>query len=331
MSTIYLNIGSNRDNRRALILQAIELIAARWRQARLRRSPWVESAPWGYDSQNPFINIGLAIDLPPGPAPDPFAVLRAVKDIEQQIAPDDRHRNDDGSYRDRFIDIDIIAIDNMVVDTPTLTIPHPRAAARDFVMQPMQFLCPGWSPDTAKCSRKKTIADLDRDDVATYKSKPKIPLTLVLDNIRSLNNIGSMFRTSDAFAVKRICLCGITATPPSPEIHKTALGAEVSVEWTHYQTTAQAVAALRDEGCVITCLEQVKGSTMLQNFIPDPDKQYVLIVGNEVAGVDPAIVEQCDMYLEIPQVGTKHSLNVAVSTSIAIWHFFTNMKPETDA
>lgn len=327
MHTVYLNIGSNRGNRRANIGRAIELIAQRWPAAGLRRSPWEESEAWGYESAERFVNLGLALDFPDGGLPDPMAVLRAAKDIEQQIAPGESHRTADGAYADRLIDIDIIAIDNLAIDTPELKIPHPRAATRSFVMRPMQFLCPGWSPDAAGLSMKKTIADMHRDDIATFKAKAKMPLTLVLDNIRSLNNIGSMFRTCDAFAVEHIVLCGISATPPAPEIHKTALGAELSVDWSYAPTTAEAVAALRERGYTICCLEQVKGSVSLEAFEPQAGAHYALVSGNEVAGVDPAIVAQADVCLEIPQAGTKHSLNVAVSTAIALWHFFPKLRP----
>lgn len=170
--------------------------------------------------------------------------------------------------------------------------------------------------------KKKTIWDLDRPSIEDYRQQPKIGLTVVLDNVRSLNNIGSIFRTSDAFAVERLCLCGITATPPSPEIHKTALGAENSVAWEYYESTLDAVEALRSEGYVVCALEQVEGSVELENFNPDRAKRYAFIAGNEVDGVDQAVVNCCDLCLEIPQIGTKHSLNVAVSTAITIWHFF---------
>ena len=148
-------------------------------------------------------------------------------------------------------------------------------------------------------------------------------LTVVLDNVRSLNNIGSIFRTCDAFAVERIVLCGISATPPSAEIHKTALGAEESVEWEYLGSTVDAVASLKSRGYCVCCLEQVKESVMLGDFEPDPSGRYALVSGHEVNGVDPAVVDLCDVCLEIPQLGTKHSLNVSVSTGIAIWHFFS--------
>lgn len=150
-------------------------------------------------------------------------------------------------------------------------------------------------------------------------------LTVVLDNVRSLNNIGSIFRTSDAFAVESIVLCGISATPPSPEIHKTALGAEDSVAWIYSPDTVSALSRLKDDGYQLCCLEQVKDSVCLQDFKPEPECRYALVVGHEVNGVDPAVVDFCDVCLEIPQLGTKHSLNVAVSTGVALWHFFENL------
>ncbi len=172
---------------------------------------------------------------------------------------------------------------------------------------------------------KKTIWDLNRDDLETYRQQPKLPLILILDNIRSLNNIGSMFRTSDAFRLERIALCGITATPPSIEIHKTALGAEESVAWSYHESTLDAVKSLQDDGYTVCCLEQVKESVALQDYAVNHDGKYAIVVGHEVQGVAPEVVNQCDAAIEIPQQGTKHSLNVAVSAGIALWHFFSRM------
>lgn len=173
---------------------------------------------------------------------------------------------------------------------------------------------------------KKTIWDLNRVSVDEYKSDvKKLPLVVVLDNVRSLNNVGSVFRTSDAFLVSRLMLCGITATPPGNEIHKTALGAEDSVAWQYFPTTAECVEALKAEGYTICCLEQVKGSVALQNFKVDPNGKYAVILGNEVNGVDQEVVDASDVCIEIPQCGTKHSLNVSVSAGVAIWHFFDAM------
>lgn len=176
---------------------------------------------------------------------------------------------------------------------------------------------------------KKTIWDLHRDSVEQYRSKEKLPLTVVLDNVRSLNNIGSVFRTSDAFLVDRIMLCGITACPPSAEIHKTALGAEDSVEWEFFADTTECIDELRRRGYTVCVLEQVKGSVELDRYIVDPSQKYAIVAGHEVHGVDARVVDKADVCLEIPQFGTKHSLNVSVSTGLALWHFFTAMRPET--
>lgn len=166
---------------------------------------------------------------------------------------------------------------------------------------------------------KKTIWDMGRATCGEFRAQRKTPLAVVVDNVRSLNNIGSIFRTSDGFAATKVVLCGISACPPSPEIHKTALGAEESMDWEYYSDTLEALAALRAEGWTLVCLEQVKGSVMLQDFNPEPGRRYAIIVGNEVDGVDPAVVNAADLWLEIPQSGTKHSLNVAVSAALASW------------
>lgn len=171
--------------------------------------------------------------------------------------------------------------------------------------------------------KKKTITDMNRPTIAQFREARKMSLTVVLDNVRSLNNIGAIFRTCDAFAVERLVLCGISQPPPSPEIHKTALGAEDSVEWTHYDSTADAVADLHARGYTVCALEQVIGSVPLQCFEVKPGARYAIIAGHEVDGVDQAVVDLCDACIEIPQAGTKHSLNVSVSTGIAIWHFFS--------
>ncbi len=173
--------------------------------------------------------------------------------------------------------------------------------------------------------QKKTIWDLNRPDIEEYKALGKLPLAIVVDNVRSLNNIGSLFRTCDGFGVERIVLCGISATPPSPEIHKTALGAEDSVDWEYCADTLQAVKRLKDDGYEVCCLEQVQGSVMLQDFKPEQGRKYALVIGNEVEGVDQAVVDACSFYLEIPQKGTKHSLNVSVSAGIAIWQFASSI------
>lgn len=173
--------------------------------------------------------------------------------------------------------------------------------------------------------KKKTIWDMNRLTVDSFRAAPKMPVTVVLDNVRSLNNIGSIFRTCDAFAVEELILCGISQTPPSAEIHKTALGAEDSVAWRYFPATADAVAYLRARGYRVGCLEQVCGSVRLQDFRPEAGARYAFIAGHEVDGVAQDIVDACDFCLEIPQSGTKHSLNVAVSTGIAIWHFYSHL------
>lgn len=170
--------------------------------------------------------------------------------------------------------------------------------------------------------KKKTIWDMGRPTVDEFRAAEKIPVAVVLDNVRSLNNIGAIFRTCDAFAASEVVLCGISATPPSAEIHKTALGAENSVAWRYFATTAEAVGALAAEGVRLVCLEQVKGSVSLEDFRPEDGARYALVLGNEVDGVDQAIVDQADICLEIPQSGTKHSLNVSVSAGVALWKFY---------
>lgn len=173
---------------------------------------------------------------------------------------------------------------------------------------------------------KKTILDMHRDTPEQYRRRDKLPVTVVLDNIRSLNNIGSVFRTSDAFRVERICLCGITATPPSVEIHKTALGAEDTVEWEYWKDTADCVQALRGRGVQVCALELVKGAVSLEKFPVTAGTSYAIVAGHEVDGVAQRVVDLCDHCIEIPQEGTKHSLNVAVSTALAIWHFYLGLR-----
>lgn len=332
MSTIYLNLGSNLGDRRANIERAILMLASRYPRSRIRRAPEIQSDAWGFDTVNRFINVGIAIDLPEGQQVEPLALLDQIQAIEQIIAPGETHRNSLGDYIDRSIDIDIIAIDDLVYSHPRLKIPHPHAAARTFVMRPMHFLRPGWTPEstmTVGAPRKKTTAEMHRDTIEQFHSKEKLPLIIVLDNIRSLNNIGAIFRTCDAFAVRHVCLCGITATPPSVEIHKTALGAEDSVDWSYYDNTLEAISVLHSRGYAVCCLEQVHGSVSLQDFAPTDGRGYAIVVGNEVDGVDPAVVAASDIYLEIPQFGTKHSLNVSVSVAIAMWHIAMRLTGNT--
>ncbi len=168
--------------------------------------------------------------------------------------------------------------------------------------------------------RKLTTPELERKNADEYKESKKNPIVLVLDNIRSANNVGSMFRTADAFLVEQLVLCGITACPPNKDIHKTALGAELSVPYTYAETTQQAIELLQTQGYTILCIEQVDGSTMLQDFEPDNQKQYALVFGNEVFGVSDDIVAASDICIEIPQFGTKHSFNVSVTCGIVLWH-----------
>ncbi len=169
------------------------------------------------------------------------------------------------------------------------------------------------------------MLELHRASVEEFRQGRKSPLAVVLDNVRSLNNIGSIFRSSDAFAVSELALCGITATPPSPEIHKTALGAEESVVWTYYPTTLEALDALKAKGYVLVAVEQCHGSVSLEQFEPEPGQKYALILGHEVHGVDQQVVDRADLCIEIPQLGTKHSLNVAVTGGILLWHIVAKL------
>lgn len=166
---------------------------------------------------------------------------------------------------------------------------------------------------------------MNRLTTEAFKASRKIPLVVVLDHVRSLNNVGSVFRTSDAFRVEAIYLCGITACPPHAEIHKTALGAEESVDWLYFKNTMEAVEKLKAEGYVVCAIEQAEGSTMLDKLLLDKTKKYAVILGNEVKGVQQNVVDNCDMCVEIPQYGTKHSLNVSVTAGIVIWDFFQQL------
>ena len=168
--------------------------------------------------------------------------------------------------------------------------------------------------------RKLKNSELERLTADEFKQAEKFPLVIVLDNIRSLNNIGSAFRTGDAFRIESIYLCGITAAPPHREIHKTALGAENTVDWKYFGTTNEAVNSLKKQGFKIVAVEQAAQSTLLQDFKPDISDKLALIFGNEVDGVEDSIMEMADYCVEIPQFGTKHSLNITVSLGIVIWH-----------
>lgn len=167
--------------------------------------------------------------------------------------------------------------------------------------------------------RKLTVEELCRMDVEEFKQSEKLPLVVVLDNVRSLHNVGSVFRTADAFRLQGVCLCGITACPPSAEIHKTALGAEDSVDWWYAEDTLCAVQELQAKGYEVLAVEQVEGSHRLGSFKPEKGKRYALVMGNEVKGVRQDVVDAAAGALEIPQYGTKHSLNVSVSAGIVIW------------
>lgn len=168
--------------------------------------------------------------------------------------------------------------------------------------------------------RKLKVTEMGRMNVAEYKESNKQPIVVVLDHVRSLYNVGSVFRSSDAFRIEGVCLCGITARPPHPEIHKTALGAEESVDWKYFERTEDAVSWLKQQGYTILAIEQCEGSTMLQDFQRQPGRRYAVVLGNEVKGVQQQVVDMCDACLEIPQFGTKHSLNVSVAAGIVLWH-----------
>jgi tRNA G18 (ribose-2'-O)-methylase SpoU len=170
-------------------------------------------------------------------------------------------------------------------------------------------------------NRKKLVTEMGRISGDDFRNAEKLPLVVVLDNVRSLHNVGSVFRTSDAFRVQRILLCGITATPPNTEIHKTALGAEDVVEWQYFESTDEAVAMLRKEGYRIYAIELCDGSIALQNFETTAGEGYAVILGNEVKGVQQSVVDASDGAIEIPQFGTKHSLNVSVTAGMVIWEF----------
>ena len=150
----------------------------------------------------------------------------------------------------------------------------------------------------------------------------KMAVTVVLDNVRSAQNVGAFFRTGDAFAVEKVLLCGITATPPSRDIHKSSLGAEFTVAWEYYNATTEAVTALKEQGYTVLTIEQVEGAAMLDKLEIDTTKKYALVFGNEVLGVDQAVVDICDGAIEIPQAGTKHSINVSVCGGVVLWKFF---------
>jgi 23S rRNA (guanosine2251-2'-O)-methyltransferase len=173
--------------------------------------------------------------------------------------------------------------------------------------------------------RKLKNSELNRVDVEGFKSVKKIPLIVILDNIRSLNNVGSVFRTSDAFIVEKIYLCGITAQPPHKEIHKTALGSTDSVAWEYVEDTLELIEKLKKDNVKIASIEQADNSTKLQDFEIEPKQKYAVVFGNEVKGVQQEVVSTSDYCLEIPQFGTKHSLNISVSVGVVVWDMFKKM------
>lgn len=176
--------------------------------------------------------------------------------------------------------------------------------------------------------RKITNEELHRPSAEEFAAMEKMAVTVVLDNVRSSQNVGAFFRTSDAFSVEQIALCGITATPPNRDIHKTALGAELTVPWCHYETTEECICKLREEGYRIYAVEQVAGAVMLDEFKAEPGVKYALVFGNEVMGVEQTAVDLCDGAIEIPQAGTKHSINVSVSGGVVLWSFFCQIRPK---
>lgn len=173
--------------------------------------------------------------------------------------------------------------------------------------------------------RKLENSELQRKSIEAFKEAKKTPIIIILDDIRSLHNIGSVFRTADAFLIEKIVLCGITATPPNKEINKTALGATETVAWEHCANVIEVIENLKKENVTVLAVEQVENAVLLQNFEVDKNKKYALIFGNEVFGVSQEAVAMCDGCIEIPQLGTKHSLNISVSAGIVVWDLFKKM------
>lgn len=174
--------------------------------------------------------------------------------------------------------------------------------------------------------RKLKNSELDRLSVEGFKDAKKTPIIIILDNIRSLNNIGSVFRTGDAFLVEKIYLCGITAIPPHKDIHKTALGSTDTVDWEYVENTAELVERLQAEKIKVCSIEQAENATMLNDFMPEKGTAYALVFGNEVKGVAQDVVNASDLVIEIPQYGTKHSLNISVSCGVVVWDIFSKIK-----
>ncbi|WP_437921716.1 RNA methyltransferase [Sphingobacterium sp. LRF_L2] len=174
--------------------------------------------------------------------------------------------------------------------------------------------------------QKLSMDQLNRIDIESFKTQDKTPVVIVLDNVRSMHNVGSSFRTADGFAIEKVILCGITATPPHREIEKTALGATQSVTWEYVEHTNNAIAQLKDEGYTIVAIEQAQDSIQLQKFEVDSNQKYAFVFGNEVHGVSEEIMQKIDACIEIPQFGTKHSFNVSVTIGIVLWHFVQRLK-----
>ncbi|WP_177731958.1 RNA methyltransferase [Flavobacterium inviolabile] len=174
--------------------------------------------------------------------------------------------------------------------------------------------------------RKLANSELERKNVAEFKEAEKTPIVIILDDIRSLHNIGSVFRTADAFLIEKIYLCGITATPPNKEIHKTALGATDTVSWEYAKDVLEVIENLKKEEVAVFAIEQVEHSVLLQDFTPETGKKYALVFGNEVKGVSQQAIHECDGTIEIPQLGTKHSLNISVSAGIVVWDLFKKLQ-----
>lgn len=174
--------------------------------------------------------------------------------------------------------------------------------------------------------RKLKNEELDRLEVSEFKEAKKTPIIIILDNIRSLNNIGSVFRTSDAFLIEKIYLCGITAQPPHNDIRKTALGSTETVDWEYAGNTLDIIEKLKKQDVAICSIEQAENATMLNNFKPQPNEKYAFVFGNEVKGVDQYVIDSSDVVIEIPQYGTKHSLNISVSCGVVIWDVFSKMQ-----
>lgn len=174
--------------------------------------------------------------------------------------------------------------------------------------------------------RKLKLDELNRVDIEEFKSQEKLPVVVVLDNVRSMHNVGSVFRTADGFSIEKVVLCGITAQPPHREIEKTALGATQSVDWVHFEDTLTAIESLRESGYQIIAIEQAENSTMLNTFKPKTTAKYALIFGNEVNGVSDEAMQKIDECIEIPQFGTKHSFNIVISAGIVLWDFFAKLR-----